>query len=192
MSSSGLYRAVLNISVSWRESLQPCNCCSVQLEDEKTLVVLTYHTGVRPLLLSCHVSIGLLLCNFQKHFNDLVPGKLPCIDLVLWLRRPWSPATACSVVMVYSWVEPAMPFHSQCAMMWWARIRASLCVGQRHWMWLCVSAGWQQRVQAAEGTCRAGFWWSDSVTEKSPLCIVLSSCMELRLLSVQLGKGRDP
>ena len=36
-----------------------------------------------------------------------------------------------------------MPFHnpSLCAGLWCARMLASFSAGQRHWMWLCVSAG---------------------------------------------------
>ena len=34
-----------------------------------------------------------------------------------------------------------MPFHNRCARLWCARMGASFSAGQRHWMWLCVSAG---------------------------------------------------
>jgi hypothetical protein len=31
-------------------------------------------------------------------------------------------------------------------------IKASLRKGQRHWIWLCYSAGWPQRAQTAKDT----------------------------------------
>ncbi len=59
-----------------------------------------------------------------------------------------------------------MPFHSLWAMLWWARILASLSAGQRHCMWLCVSAGWLQRAQAAEGTMP--HLWSTALQGNAP------------------------
>ncbi len=66
-----------------------------------------------------------------------------------------------------------MPFFSCWAMLWWARIQASWMPGQIHCIWLCVSAGWQQREQAAEGT--TSHLWSTAFQGNAP-AIDWSTC----------------
>jgi hypothetical protein len=89
MFGSSLYRVTLSRSVAWRDSLH-LFCSTTSSISRRRFSV--YSPSIGPLPLSCHVGIGLHFHAFQMQVVHLIPGQLPCINLVVCLWQALEPS----------------------------------------------------------------------------------------------------
>jgi hypothetical protein len=101
------------------------------------------------------------------HRGNLIPGPLPFVEPGLWLRQAQEPRHRLfySDNPTFSGGPNALP-QPVCHLVVGPDPGLLKRRAERRWMCLCVSAGWQQRAQAAEGTIL--HLWSTSLQGNAP------------------------